>query len=339
MAQIGLKSLAGLCHRVGMALRAGVDVRRVWETESGRGSGQQRDQIGLVSRQVSAGGSVTEAIRDCGYFPSLTCEMVEVGEQTGKLDDVLLELAEHYEQIVNLRKSFLRGISWPLLSLVFSVVIIGLLILILGMIGTKEQDVLGLGLGPVGSFVAYLLVVVFVGSLIALPAIAIWRGWLGAKWMRKVMKIPVLGRTLEMMALARVAWSLSLAHGAGMEIRQALRLAITGSQNSLYLSHLDEIDRSIAAGNEVHQTLRDSEIFPNDFLDVVETGEMSGQMPETLAHLSKDYRQRANSAAKTLVTVASYVVWAIVAIVLIFLIFRMFTTLVLGPIDEASRPL
>ena len=328
MAQIGLKSLAGLCHRVGTALRAGVDVRRVWETESGRGSGQQRDQIGLVSRQVSAGGSVAEAIRDCGYFPSLTCEMVEIGEQTGKLDDVLLELAEHYEQIVKLRKSFLGGIAWPVLSLVFSVVIIGLLILILGMIGTKE-DVLGI------SFVAYLLIAVSVGGLIALPAIAIWRGWLGSKWMRLVMRIPVLGRTLEMMALARVAWSLSLAHGAGMEIRQALRLAITGSQNSLYLSHLDEIDRSIAAGNEVHQTLRDTEIFPNDFLDVVETGEMSGQMPETLAHLSKDYRDRANSAAKTLVTVAGYVVWAIVAIVIIFLIFRLFTNLYLKPINEA----
>src|SRR5262245_19252466 len=136
MAQIGTRALAQLCRRAGTSLQAGLDARRVWEKEAERGGYTQRFYLSEVSRRVAAGQTVAEAMQNChGYFPPVTCEMIDIGERTGRLDEVLLQLAENYEHMLKLRRTFLIGISWPLIELTLAVLVIGLLIFFLGIVG------------------------------------------------------------------------------------------------------------------------------------------------------------------------------------------------------------
>ena len=72
-------------------------------------------------------------------------EMLEAGDQTGHVDAVLLRLAEHYEHLLTLRRIFLVGILWPAIQLVLAIFVIGLLIWVLGFVGT---DILGWGMMP-----------------------------------------------------------------------------------------------------------------------------------------------------------------------------------------------
>lgn len=75
--------------------------------------------------------------------------MVDVGEKTGRLDEVFIRLAEHYDHVLDLQRTFLQGIAWPMVQLIAALGVIGLLIWIMGIlpegIDGKPIDILGLG--------------------------------------------------------------------------------------------------------------------------------------------------------------------------------------------------
>src|SRR5438105_3979053 len=130
---ISTRSLIQLCHRVGTAVRTGVDARRVWEIEERHATGPLKNAISGIRQQVVGGGTVAEGMQASdGYFPAMFVQMVAVGEQTGKLDEVLKRLAEHYEHLASMRRTFWIGVAWPLFELAVAVLVIGFLIFVLG---------------------------------------------------------------------------------------------------------------------------------------------------------------------------------------------------------------
>src|SRR5687767_15984692 len=122
MSRASTGQLIQLCHRVGTAVRSGIDARRVWEMEERHASGSLKSAVGAIRRGVAEGGTIADAMHaQNGFFPPMFVQMVAVGEQTGKLDEVLLRLAEHYEHQTSMKRVFWIGIAWPGLQLVASV--------------------------------------------------------------------------------------------------------------------------------------------------------------------------------------------------------------------------
>lgn len=339
MAQIGIRALAQLCRRAGTSLEAGLDARRVWEKEAERGGYTQKFYLSEVSRHVAAGQTVAEAMQAChGYFPATACEMVDIGERTGRLDEVLLQLAENYEHMLKLRRNFLIGISWPIIELVLAIGVIGLLIFVFGMIG-EGKDIIGLGVTGTPALVLYFGLVAVAAGAIALPIVALMRGWLGPAPMGLAIRIPLIGGCIRTAALSRLAWSLAMAHDAGMDARSSLRLALRSTQNIFYTSHLDAVDQTIIGGGEIHAALRKTDAFPTEFLDVLENGEESGQISEQMVRLSKDYRDRAQGASGMIAVLAGVAVFGLVAIVIIAMIFRLFFLLIYPAYSDAMQPM
>src|SRR5688572_3727358 len=148
---ISTRALVNFCHRVGTAVRTGIDARRLWEMEERHASGATRGAISTIRQHVNAGGTIAEGMQASpGFFPPMFVQMVAVGEQTGQLDEVLRRLAEHYETLASLRRMFWFGIAWPLIELVVAVLVIGLVIFITGIIasatGGPAPDIPGFGL-------------------------------------------------------------------------------------------------------------------------------------------------------------------------------------------------
>ena len=157
--RIGLKRLAQLSHRLGTALDAGVEVRKSWDREAQSGPAYHRARMQQISRAISRGQSVPEAVRQTGdYFPEFFREMVELGDRTGRLDRVLKRLADHYDHLVSLRWIFLAGIAWPVIELLIAIGVIGVLIAVLGWVSRvtgETTDLLGFGLVGVPGLIRY----------------------------------------------------------------------------------------------------------------------------------------------------------------------------------------
>lgn len=334
MARISTRQLAAMCQRVGTSLRAGVEVRRVWTQESERGNSQYRQHAAEVSRLVSKGSGLAEALRSChGYFPRLTCEMVAVGEETGHVETVFLKLAEHYDHLLRLRRNFLAGIAWPMIQLIAGIFILGLLILILGVISETSPGVFGLA-GPSG-FVTYCLIVGLAAGAVVLGTLAVTRGWLGTWPYEILIRIPGLGTSIRTMALARLAWTLSMALNAGVEARRAMSLALDSTQNPYFTAHKATADAVILRGGEFHEALRSTGVFPQDFLDELENAEVAGTQTESLLRLADQYRERAETSSKVLAMLAGFAIWAMIAVVFLFVIISLVLNLYIAPINEA----
>lgn len=261
-------------------------------------------------------------------FPPLVADMVELGEQTGKLDSVFLRLADHYEHVLELRRNFLIGIAWPAIQLAMSVLIIGFLIWIFGWITEKNGgdavDPLGFGLLGNQGLAIYFGGVALLTAVGCFAVMAFLQGWFGATVMQLLLMTPVVGKCLRTNALARMAWTLSLALESGADARRAMRMSLRSTQLPYYRDVQDQTDEVILRGGEFHEALRSTGRFPDDFLISLQSAEHAGAISESLDVVSRDYAERARMANKMLTAAATFAIWGGVAALIIVLIFRLF---------------
>ncbi|MCA9210461.1 MAG: type II secretion system F family protein [Planctomycetales bacterium] len=337
--RIGISSLAKMCRRAGVGLRAGVDILKVREQEANHGPMRQREQMRAVRERIMAGEPVAEAMSQSnGYFPPLACEMIDVGEQTGRVDEAFLRLAEHYEHVIELRRQFLTGIAWPLIQLAAGIAIVGFLILILGMLVDGEMaeqfDPFGFGLGFAG-VVRYIIFLAVVGGSLTWLVMAVQRGWFGFdRLLHYLMVIPLIGTAFQTMALSRMSWTLGMGLNAGVDARRAIRMALRSTQSPYYRRHIPAVDQAIIAGREFHEALRPTGVFPGDFLNSLEAAELSGTGAESLERMAQEYQERAKVAMRMLTMVASFAIWGLIAMILVYVIFKL-AMIYIGQIYDA----
>jgi type II secretory pathway component PulF len=204
-----------------------------------------------------------------------------------------------------------------------AVVVVGFLIWIMGVIG-KGIDPLGFGLVGNTGLMWYGAFVGGVAVLFLVLLQAVRRGlfWAGPI-QRGVLRLPVLGKALQTVALARMAWALHLTLNTEMDVRRALRLSLRATRNARYTDQAKVIEAEITAGHTIHEALLGAGCFPVDFLDAVAVGEQSGELVESMGRLSKLYHDQARVALAALNVVAGFGVYAAVAVVIIWLIFRL----------------
>jgi general secretion pathway protein F len=81
------------------------------------------EAIAKIAAGAKRGEGVSKPMRDCGVFPSLAVHLVEVGEETGRLDTMLLQVADVYEKDVRNSVKALTSVFEPAIILIMGVLI------------------------------------------------------------------------------------------------------------------------------------------------------------------------------------------------------------------------
>jgi type IV pilus assembly protein PilC len=329
-ATISLKSLALICRSLATLLQSGVPLVRSLTTVSQRIGGTTcRKRMREVVNKLTEGEDVREAFRSQGdYFPDLFVDMVCVAEDTGALPEVLLSLADHYENLVQLKRNFIGQLTMPVVQLVAAILIISFVIFITGMIGSqnggKPLDVLGWGL--TGTSGALIFCGSAFGSLFGLFLAYVLLGR-GLKQERRLhglfLRIPVLGSCLRSFAVARFAWAFALTQQAGMRIVPSLTASLKATANHAFIGATPRMTGLIKQGEDLSTVLYDSQLFPVELLEMVQVAETSGTVPEMLEHMSPRFEDQARRSLSALATALGWVVWALVAGFIIFAIFSL----------------
>jgi type II secretory pathway component PulF len=322
------KPLTEFLRRLGMSLESGIDIRRALASELNRSPPSMRPEMESIEADVAAGKSLTQAFNHCGeFFPPLVRELAEVGEQTGHLPEVLKQLTGHYENRTAMWKQFVSSITWPMLQFGIALSVFGFLIWISGVIegitGAKT-DILGLGLTGTRGLVIYLLFLglVAVGAWYVYASIMRGKLWV-APIQRTIFKVPMLGKALRTMAIARFAWTLHLATHTALDVKKSLRLALNSTHHIEFTSQISEVEAGIQRGNEINEVLAATGAFPVEFIHAVQVGEESGRLTESLGILARQYQDESRRALAILTQFAGYGVWAAVATMIILLILKL----------------
>jgi type IV pilus assembly protein PilC len=85
-------------------------------------------ELQTASQQVREGRSLAAAMNDSGAFPDVAIKMVEVGEQTGALQEMLNSLADFYDEEIETNLGRFVTIIEPALLVIMGIVIAGLLL-------------------------------------------------------------------------------------------------------------------------------------------------------------------------------------------------------------------
>jgi type IV pilus assembly protein PilC len=323
-------------------LDAGVPVVKAFNLASDKtGDPRVHKVLSEVSTKISRGSDIASALRkQHNAFPDLFIDMVDVAEQTGTLPEILIHLADHYDNSLRMKRLFLGLIAWPMFQLVISILVIAGVIFVLGMIsssqGGETVDLLGLGTGPAaatnwllstfgtlfGLFVAYQVIVHSVSGRKALDPI--------------LMRIPVLGNCMRSFAIARFSWGFYLTQQSGMSINKSLAASLRATTNGAFIKATSNICRMVNQGEDLSTALADTGLFPNDYIQIVRVGENTGTVPEALHRLSPQFEDQARRSLKVLAAMLGWGVWLAVAVFIIFLIFRVILNYV-NLLDDAIQ--
>jgi type IV pilus assembly protein PilC len=327
--RLSSKALSELSHRLGVETESGIDIRRTWQREAESARGRVQVEFMKIRDSVGRGDSLTHALAGSRQlFPTLFLEMVEVGEQTGTLGRVFHRLSDHYRHQVQLQRSFVKAITWPMLELAAAILIIGMMIWVLGIVAQRNNgqpiDILGFGLVGTKGLVIYVNFVIAVGLCVAGLVVAVRRGVLWTRPLqRAVMEIPGVGPSLEKLALARLTWALHLLMNVDMDLRRVVPLVLRATGSDYYIRRTEQITSAVAAGEPIHIAFSRSGAFPSEFIDALQVAEDSGQMVESMDRLSRRYQEESEMALQTLTKIAGFAVWALVAGLITLMIFRL----------------
>ncbi len=331
--------LSTLCERVGVAFDVGLNTYRVFERESENGSSTYAKHMKSVAQHVKNGGSLADAIKAQGqYFPGHFGDMVEAGEESGRLELVMERLSDYYMEMAEMRSTFVSSIVWPLIQLLIASAIVGMMIYLPSVLASNveaQKDLLGLGLVGERGLMIYLI---FLGAAAAIAFVLFLLARQGhfnflADWFARV---PRIGNVFRVFPESRFVQTLSLAIYSGIDAWSAVEMSFRSAGTPQYLSKSEHAKKSILRGNEIHEVLESTGLFSKNTIETVETGESSGRLAEILEKYFRHLRNDVRKAMSWITQFASTLIWLLIASILILIIFRVFT-LYVGTITDMAE--
>jgi type II secretory pathway component PulF len=331
-----LSSLIAWSRSMRHQLGAGLSIVRVFEHAANKGPRELRPVAERIANDLSRGDSLEDALeREKNHFPPLFRELATIGERTGHLPEMFRELEEYFSLQRSLKRQFYQQITWPVFQFFAAVFVIAALIWILGMLGSPIEPI-GMGLTGASGAIAFLLgVATVLGGTYAFYKLMTKSFDQQAAFGSLLLRLPTIGPCVESLAMNRFCIALRLTLETAMPVQNALRLTMRAMANSAYAQYEDVIVREVKEGGEIARGLAYCPLFSREFIEIVEVGEVSGQLPETMIRQADYYKEEAERRMKGLTRAASFGVWLFVAILMIVAIFKI-ASIYFGAIQNAA---
>jgi type IV pilus assembly protein PilC len=267
-----------------MMLTAGLTAPKALEQlQNNPPSRSLREPIARWRQQLSEGASVGDAVAGMGdWMPAFDVALVQAGDRSGRLDACFKLLAGYYEERSQMAQSVISDLMYPLFLFHFAVLVFAFIDFLQNGHSLTRFCVVVLGiLVPVYAAAGFLI---FAGQ-----------GRHGEKWRSKVESvlrpIPVLGTARRCLALARLAAALEALLNAGVLITNAWEMAVAASGSPALGRAVSGWKEKVEAGATPAELMRASPEFPEMFASLYATGEISGQLDETLGRLHRHYQE------------------------------------------------
>jgi type IV pilus assembly protein PilC len=110
-------------------LSSGVSILEALEiTAATAGNAILEETIRKIRRNIEEGKTISDPMKESGFFPSMVIQMVSVGETTGELDNMLVKVADYYEEEVDTVVANLLTIMEPVMLVFLGVIVGGIVI-------------------------------------------------------------------------------------------------------------------------------------------------------------------------------------------------------------------
>lgn len=270
----------------------------------------ERDVLAAVRSDILAGHALARALeKHPDSFPEIYRTMVSAGEQSGRLNEVLLRLADYLEARRALRQKIGLALIYPaIISVVALLVVLALLAFVapqvVAVFRDTHQTLPLLTRALLASSDALRAYGVYLLALAALAFLGFRRALrhpgFRFRLHHALLRLPLLGRLLRAVNTARLASTLAILVGSGVPLLAALR-AGAGVVGSLPMRRaLEEAAQRVAEGGSLSRALAREKIFPPLFVHLVASGEASGRLQQMFERAAAQQTQELEGRAAVL---------------------------------------
>jgi type IV pilus assembly protein PilC len=305
-----LERRAELYHQLGIMISAGMTIHQALaQLKQNPPDRALRPKISEWLHHLSQGLTVSQAVQSMGkWMPSFDLALIEAGEQSGRLDACFKLLALHYQEKARMVKQAISDLMYPLFTLHVAVFVFPFVEFF------KSGNMTRFILTIVGMLAPLYALVLFI--------IIACQGRHGEKWrsiLERVFRpIPVLGTARRDLALARLAAALEALINAGVPIIGAWELAATASGSPALRRSVEGWRPRLEHGSTPAELVSESGQFPTVFASLYHTGEISGQLDQTLNRIHTMYQEEGTRRMRLVSRWGPQIVYFAVAIYVAF---------------------
>lgn len=321
---------------VATLLGAGIPLTRALQLMALQGEhGGLRQALEDCLRQLDGGQRLSVAMAaHPRVFASIQVALVQVGEETGSLHQVLDRLALYQEKSASLHAKLVGALAYPAFVCVACLVM--LVVVPAFTFGGLFSFLEGLQVPipwPTQLLMLFLkairspLGLIPLALLVATPWAA-RRLYARREVQRLVERIPGLGTALRTAALAQLARTLATLYGAGAPLVKALDLTAEGTHNLLLRDALAIAKAEILGGEPLHRALAHSGYFPPVLVHIVAAGETVGQVAPMLEKAANLADESVDQALLTAVAALQPLVLGSVGLLTGFMVLAMMSPLI-----------
>lgn len=328
--------LASFMRELATAIEAGLPMMQALRTVRRQSSRKLSAILDHLIERVEAGAPLHQAAREYGPpFDDMIIGMLRAADASGRMADVLMQLADLLDRSVELRREVLGATIYP--AIIISLIIVGIGVLVTFIapqlieplqaaanfqLPLPTQIVMGLADAVrnywLHGLVAIVAIVFGARWWISVPANRLWFD--GA-----ILRIPLIGKLLRDVSVARFTRTLGTLVSAGLPILEALRITGDTLGNKALSQAIDEVGEKVTAGAALADPLERSGLFPPLLVQIVNLGERSGRLENMLMHAANAFDRQVNNTVRVftkslppvlILSLAPVVVFVLAAILL-----------------------
>ena len=289
--------LISFSRQLSMLLRSGISVTEGLYLMAGDlPQGRGRTLLNGLSRELEQSGRLAEAMESSGVFPDYMISMTDIGEQTGRLDDVMASLAGHYEREARMTRSIKSAVAYPLAMIAMMVIVIVILLVRVMPIFRQVFELLGLQMeGVSGALMNVSAILSRYGAIIFILLLVLAAAFLilfftpkGRRGLTVFLQRFVLTRGItRQIACSRFAGGMYLCLASGLDMDQSLDMAVRLVNHPRVLEQIDVLRRDTAGGQSFSEAIGHAQIFPGIYNRMLAIGSRAGVSDEVMKQISE----------------------------------------------------
>ena len=280
-------------------LTSGLDIKSALELiEEEQIKPKHAEIIGGIKNNLINGDSLWEAMNRSGHFSAYECFSIQIGEETGRIGMVLDQLYQFYKNKLKQRRQFISALSYPVIILCTSIGAVTFMLLFIvpmfndifkrfgGELPYLTRLIIGLSAGIQKYFP--LIFILVSGAFIYF--------YVNRKkiWMQKlsglvIIRIPVIGKIVYSVQLARFCSSMALLLGSKVPIIRSIHLVSQMITFYPIQITLTAIAQDIMDGENLHSSMSKFSIYNRKMVSLLKVGEEVNKLDVFFEKLSQQF--------------------------------------------------
>lgn len=261
-----------------------------------------RKAFELLSENVKETGSLYKAVERAGFFPEYMVNMINIGEETGKLDDVLKSLADYYDREERTRKTIKSAVSYPILLVCMMAAVILVLVTkvmpifedIFISLGTNMSKT-GVSIMNLGFAVGKISLIVIAAVLLIIVVAAILSKLGRTQILLKIASVvPGVKSLNRKMSSGKFASVIGMMLSSGYSLEKSLEMAPSIVGDKTVKDKIEKCAELVKNGMAFPDALAKIGLFSKMQSRIISVGFKAGQLDSVMEQISKSYEEEVN---------------------------------------------